>query len=701
MAGPAKIRTTFFRSKVAQRIVILFVSCALLPVTILTVVSFYEVSSQLREDNARQLMRASKNQAMAIYERIELLDSDLQLLTAQVSDRRTPAISKVLQDRFDSVTVFGPDGSARALWGSPATPPQLSPVEQEHLRSGEPLIQVVSCSNGNDPCVRVIRTTEQRFTVVGMPKDDYLWAAKNVPAGFEFVVLSSGRVVLMSSDDQVSSAVSQLPAFDHASGFRDWGEGDLQYNAAFWKLLIGPMYREQPWTVVISQPKSDALASLARFRRSFPLVMLLALWVVLFVSMVQVRRTLVPLERLQEGTDKIGSGRFESRVEVYSNDEFQELAASFNSMAAQLGRQFHTLKTINQIDEAIFASLNREAIVDGVLTRMPSLLRSACFGVALLDEAHSSGWIRFRDIASGNIHTETTSLAGRDLRQLQESPDSFTISGEQHVPDYLLPLKRIGMRSFRVLPIRVQDSIRAALICGQWSAEDFSPEDTQGARQVADQLAIALSHAGLIQALEELQLGSLTALARAIDAKSQWTGGHSERVTELAVRIGKQMGLTAKDLRTMQMGGLLHDIGKIGTPPAILDKPGRLTDDEMAIMREHVATGVRILEPVPGFQEALPIVAQHHEWFNGQGYPLGLAGAGISLHARIFAVADCYDALTSDRPYRKGLPAEQTITMLCEKSGIQFDPQVIEAFRTAMAEGLPEQSAAAASAGNA
>src|SRR5258708_23195084 len=113
--------------------------------------------------------------------------------------------------------------------------------------------------------------------------------------------------------------------------------------------------------------------------------------------MVQVRRTRVPLERLQEGTDKIGAGRFESRVEVHSNDEFQGLAASFNSMAAQLGRQFHTLKTINQIDEAIFASLNREAIVDGVLTRMPSLLRSACFGVSVLDEARSSGWIRFRD----------------------------------------------------------------------------------------------------------------------------------------------------------------------------------------------------------------------------------------------------------------------------------------------------------------
>jgi len=143
------------------------------------------------------------------------------------------------------------------------------------------------------------------------------------------------------------------------------------------------------------------------------------------------------------------------------------------------------------------------------------------------------------------------------------------------------------------------------------------------------------------------------------------------------------------------MGGLLHDVGKIGTPPSVLDKPGKLDANEMSVMRDHVRTGVRILEPIPGFREALPIVSQHHEWFNGKGYPEGLAGNEISLYARIFAVADCYDALTSDRPYRKGLPAEQTVSMLREKSGIQFDPDVIDAFVRMMADqSQPKQMAA-------
>jgi putative nucleotidyltransferase with HDIG domain len=194
------------------------------------------------------------------------------------------------------------------------------------------------------------------------------------------------------------------------------------------------------------------------------------------------------------------------------------------------------------------------------------------------------------------------------------------------------------------------------------------------ARREKDQLQIAN------EALEQLDLGTLTALARAIDAKSAWTAGHSERVTNLALQMGHALGLPAKSLEIMRRGGLLHDIGKIGTPLTILDKPGRLEPEEMQIMRNHVGIGVRILEPIPCFREALPMVAQHHEYFDGSGYPAGLAGENICLHARILVVADCYDAIISDRPYRKGLSPRQTLEILRQNSGTQFDPMVIEVF---------------------
>jgi putative two-component system response regulator len=185
--------------------------------------------------------------------------------------------------------------------------------------------------------------------------------------------------------------------------------------------------------------------------------------------------------------------------------------------------------------------------------------------------------------------------------------------------------------------------------------------------------------ASTIHALEQLDIGTLTAFARAIDANSPWTAGHSERVTAMALRIAHRMGLPAKDLQIVHRGALLHDIGKIGTPPAILDKPGKLEDWENEIMQNHVRVGIRILEPIDCFRDMLCVVAQHHERLDGSGYPAGLKGEQISLHARIVAIADAYDALTSDRPYRKGVPQEQAIELLKENSGTQFDPQVVEA----------------------
>jgi putative nucleotidyltransferase with HDIG domain len=155
----------------------------------------------------------------------------------------------------------------------------------------------------------------------------------------------------------------------------------------------------------------------------------------------------------------------------------------------------------------------------------------------------------------------------------------------------------------------------------------------------------------------------------------------------LAVNIGQAMGLSPGDLLILHRGGLLHDVGKIGTPPGILEKPGKLDSEELKVMRDHVRMGVRILQPIPSFKQELLIVAQHHEWFDGSGYPAGLAGEEISLFGRIFAVADCFDALTSDRPYRKGMPKSKALELLQNESGTHFDPNVIAAFERLLAEG--------------
>jgi putative nucleotidyltransferase with HDIG domain len=246
---------------------------------------------------------------------------------------------------------------------------------------------------------------------------------------------------------------------------------------------------------------------------------------------------------------------------------------------------------------------------------------------------------------------------------------------------------RNGSKICWILPIVVKQSPSGFITLG-WSLKSSVPgqEDLGRARQLADQMGVALTNANLIRELNDLNWGTLEALARAIDAKSHWTAGHSERVTKLGLRIGRALELSPKEMDLLHRAGLLHDIGKLGTPVDILDKKDKLTNKEEKIMREHTRLGVRILEPIAAYAEIVPIVLQHHEYFNGEGYPEGLAGRAISLGGRIFAVADSFDALTSDRPYRQALNREYAIEMIKQESGSRYDPEIVQAFLEVMTQ---------------
>ncbi len=173
---------------------------------------------------------------------------------------------------------------------------------------------------------------------------------------------------------------------------------------------------------------------------------------------------------------------------------------------------------------------------------------------------------------------------------------------------------------------------------------------------------------------------TLEGLSRALDLRDKETEGHSQRVTTLAVRLADAMGVPKKELAYIRWGALLHDIGKMGIPDAILLKPARLTEDEWAIMRRHPVYAYELLSPIPYLRALLDIPYCHHEKWDGTGYPRGLKGEAIPLTARIFAVADVWDALRSDRPYRPAWPAQKAREYIREQSGTHFDPQVVEAF---------------------
>ena len=185
---------------------------------------------------------------------------------------------------------------------------------------------------------------------------------------------------------------------------------------------------------------------------------------------------------------------------------------------------------------------------------------------------------------------------------------------------------------------------------------------------------------GALRSLGDAYRTTLRALTAALEARDSETHGHSERVVSFSLRLGRELRLDSEQLRALEFGSLLHDIGKIGVPDAILRKPSALTEEEWVRMREHPRHGQKILRGIGFLEGAARVVAQHHERWDGTGYPLGLRGEGIDLNARIFAVADAFDAMTSDRVYRKGRPYEAAAAELDGWAGRQFDPRVVAAF---------------------
>jgi HD-GYP domain-containing protein (c-di-GMP phosphodiesterase class II) len=208
----------------------------------------------------------------------------------------------------------------------------------------------------------------------------------------------------------------------------------------------------------------------------------------------------------------------------------------------------------------------------------------------------------------------------------------------------------------------------------------LSEEDLEHLTQLADQVAVALANVRMLEEVDGFSVGTLSALARAVDAKSPWTAGHSERVTQLAVTIGEAYGLDSFEMARLYRGAMMHDIGKIGISQTLLDKKGRLDRDEFDVVRSHTQIGERILEPLPAFGEIMSLITQHHERFDGSGYPNGLVGAEIDVKARILAVADVYDAMTNPRPYRDSVDPVDVVEMIREQAGTMFDPEVVDAF---------------------
>lgn len=679
---------TYIQSKVARRTFFLFVVCALLPVSVLALITLGKVSADLEEDSRERLRLASKSAGMAVFEGLNLLQVELESMavsSADDSDRVTRRAGPARS--FRSVTVVENAAGMQHLPGVP----RLTPQARNHLDSGNALLLAAADLGAGDPlrmATPVNHHLPRTSLLVAEVNPNKLWSLVEgtLSAGIDICILGPSGKMLYSSSPVSPSLIEQVMSRQRGTsrGELKWRGKDDEYLVNYWPVFLKPAYQAESWTAVAVQSKPDARGEPRSFVTMFLLVVLLTLAVVVFVSSILIRRSLVPLSILKQGARQLSNGDFDARVELASGDEFEELASTFNDMSRQLGLSFDRQREMGGLVQSILASHDRDTVINTVMTRFRRLIPCEWLGVAVADvddefkmltlynHQHDNG-------VSGTVRFEA--LLNRDeLEAIRMAAGSLTLVAGQGFTALLGPMAAEGAKDFFLLPISIKDRVLGILVLGYGCVPEQNREDLIRSRQVADEMAISLDNIRLIHELHWLNRGTIEALANAVDAKSPWTAGHSERVTRLALVIGQEMGLSDPELESLRLAGMFHDMGKIGVPEEILDKTGRLTDEEYALIKQHPAKGAAILEPIRAYSAAIPLVSQHHEQYDGRGYPLGLAGEEIVLGARIMAVADVFDALHSDRPYRQGWEIDRVISHLEEMAGSQFDPAVVRAF---------------------
>jgi len=367
-----------------------------------------------------------------------------------------------------------------------------------------------------------------------------------------------------------------------------------------------------------------------------------------------------------------------------------EIAIYRQTVQQEISLQLQRMTAMRMVDEAILSNHDPHSAMRVALHQITFQLEVDAAAVLLLNP--SSRTLEFFEGYGfrTDSYQKTCLLLGGDLvgRASQDChiEQVLDLSTDQ-TKSRPVRLDDEGFIGYMVVPLICKGQLKGILEVFCRSPLETNPEWLDFLNGLANQAAVAIDNASMLEELRSANLEMLQSYnatiqgwSAALEMRDLETEGHSQRVTKMTLEIACAMGIQGTELEHIRRGALLHDIGKMGIPDHILHKPGELTPEEWAIMRKHPSYAQDLLSFAPFLKPALDIPFFHHERWDGNGYPNGLKGESIPLSARIFAVVDVWDALLSDRPYRKAWPKEKVTEYLRQKSGSQFDPQVVEVF---------------------
>lgn len=359
-------------------------------------------------------------------------------------------------------------------------------------------------------------------------------------------------------------------------------------------------------------------------------------------------------------------------------------------MASNLREQADNLEQVNILAGDFSSSLDTSQVISSINHGLRTMVPFDLFGVFLSgkDMIPLSYMLMRSDIPEQILDTNFRSILektqnSRDVQLFLDSGVRDSFASPSIADWYAAP-------SVETLDLGEFGSFRGMIVLARWSKEKFSTGTPSYIPILIRHAAAALSNAYLFETSERNYIQAISALASAVDAKDPYTHNHSRNVAAYVTRIASHLKLPSRELSLLNNAALLHDIGKIGIPEIILNKDSSLTDEEYNVIKTHPEVGYNILRPVTAFGSFIKAVRYHHERFDGKGYPAGLSGQEIPFHARIIAVADCFDAMTSDRVYRKSPGIDYAIREIEQNAGTQFDPEIAKEFLSVLKTMTPE-----------
>lgn len=361
----------------------------------------------------------------------------------------------------------------------------------------------------------------------------------------------------------------------------------------------------------------------------------------------------------------------------------------FIQLKRQVELQNKKLQHIFKIGRASVAILSSQkpeklnSVLQAIINEATEILDSEVGSILFFNEKLDIMTIRVAKGLDGDIIKKTRLKTGERIsgwvakhkkgilvKDIEKDPRFSTRSHERYYTKSLISA-----------PIMIDSHVLGVInINNKRNRQVFNEEDLDLLEAVAAQAALIISNVKLYKQLQKLYMNTVEALAEAIDARDHYTKSHSEHVTEYAIAIAKEMGLSQHKIEIVERASKLHDVGKIGIHDYILTKPGKLTKEEWEEVKTHSLKGARILEPLAFLDGVIGTIKQHHERYDGSGYPDKIKGDKIRIEARIMAVADSFDAMVTERPYAAIKTREEAIEELKKESGKQFDPKVVEAF---------------------